>query len=179
MESQYRKSPRANWIDYERGIFFITICTKNKYHYFGEIVNGKMQLSEIGRIVDYHINNVDKFCEDIEIPLFVVMPNHIHLIIIVGTSLRDVSYSNPTEQRNPNPSLRGNYTCQRHVPTLSRYLRSFKASITTEARKINHQFAWQPRYHDHLIRGEKDGNKIAEYIENNVLNWESDCFYVK
>ena len=177
MASQYRKTPRANWIDYERGTFFITICTQNKIHYFGNIYNEEMHLSEIGKIVDYHINNVKKFCEDIEVPLFVIMPNHIHLIINVGTSLCDVSIKNPKEQRIPNPSLRGNATCQRHVPTLSRYIRSFKASVTKEARKINPHFAWQSRYHDHLIRGNKDGNKIAEYIENNVLNWEADCFY--
>ena len=136
-----------------------------------------MHLSEIGKIVDYHLKNVNKFRYDIEIPLFVIMPNHIHMIINVGTSFRDVSPNNPIEQRNPNPALRGNSECQRHVPSLSRYIQSFKTSVTNEARKINPFFAWQSRYHDHLIRGYRDGNKITEYIENNVLKWEEDCFY--
>ena len=174
---QYRKTPRASWIDYEAGCFFITICTKNRLHYFGKIVNGEMILSKIGEIVEYHLQNVTTFNPDIEIPLHVVMPNHVHLIVIVGTSLRDVDNDNPIDQRNPNPALRANPTCQRHVPTLSRYIRSFKASVTVEARKINQDFGWQSRYHDHLIRGHKDGNKIYEYIENNPINWNTDCFY--
>ena len=140
-------------------------------------MNGEMILSEVGKIVERHIQNASKFNSNIEIPIHVVMPNHIHMIVlIVGSSLCDVDNAIPITQRNPNPALRANPTCQRHVPTLSRYLRSFKASVTAEARKVNSGFVWQSRYHDHLIRGSKDGDKIFEYILNNPKNWNKDCF---
>ena len=115
---QYRKTPRASWIDYDAGCFFITICTKNRVHYFGEVINGEMKLTEIGEIVEFHLQNANKYNQNIEILLHVVMPNHVHLVVFVGTSLRDVEIDNPIDQRNPNPILRANPTCQRHVPTL-------------------------------------------------------------
>lgn len=190
MDNQFRKSPRAKFLDYDAGIFFITICTKNKIHYFGKIINEKMHLSPIGEIVDYQLANAEKLCNYVDVPLYVVMPNHIHAIVICrdialrcvnenSTCQRHVPTENyqPISQRNPNPSLRDNPTCQRHVPTLSRYISSLKGAVTKLARNINPEFGWQERYHDHLIRGNRDGNKIAEYIENNVAKWNSDCFY--
>lgn len=178
MKKQYRKSPRANWIDYDAGCFFVTVCTKNHIHYFGNIIDGKMNLSDIGKVAEYHLINASQFNKNIDIPFFVVMPNHIH--IIVGTSLCDVNYINnipPIEQRNPNPSLRANPTSPRHVPMLSRYISSLKGAVTKDARNFNPDFAWQDRYHDHLIRSHRDFTNIARYIEENPIRWKKDCFY--
>lgn len=178
---QYRKSPRANFLDYDEGTFFVTICTKNRSHFFGEIANGEMQLSEIGKYVDLQLQSASVYCEDIEVPLFVVMPNHIHAIIccrdmpsvcLVGNNMEA-----NIQQRNPNPSLRANPTCQRHVPTLSRYLSSLKGAVTKFAKLHNMNFGWQARYYDHYIRGNHDGNRVSEYIINNVANWQKDCFF--
>lgn len=178
MAEQFRKTPRANWIDYEGGSFFITICTKDKIHFFGEIINNKMCLSSIGTIVEYELKNPQLHHPSIEVPLFVVMPNHIHLIAHI--KCRDMAchvVQNPINQRTPNPALRVNPDMARHVPTLSQYVGAFKSAITREARKLNPDFAWQKRYHDHLIRNCSDGNRISEYIQNNVCRWDSDCFY--
>lgn len=174
MTQQYRKTPRANWINYENGIFFITICTKNRSHFFGPIADGVMNLSEIGEIVERHLHRTSKIVENIDIPLYVIMPNHIHIIICVKAPHSSVE--NPTIQRSPNPALRANPTCQRHVPTLSKYINSFKSAVTKEARQINREFAWQSRYHDHLLRNEREANKISDYIINNVARWDEDCF---
>lgn len=173
MNEQYRKSPRANWINYEGGDFFITICTKDKEHFFGHIADGIMNLSSIGEIVDFELRHPHIHHPHIEIPLYVIMPNHIHAIIVCRDIACDVC---PNEQRNPNPALRSNPNVARHVPSLSRYIGSFKAAVSREAHKINPNFSWQSRYHDHLIRGTREGNKIADYIENNVARWDSDCF---
>lgn len=178
---QYRKSPRANFLDYDEGIFFVTICTKNRSCFFGEIANGEMQLSEIGKYVDLQLRSASVYCEDIEVPLFVVMPNHIHAIICCRDMPSACFDGNIMEaniqQRNPNPSLRANPTCQRHVPTLSRYLSSLKGTVTKFAKLHNMNFGWQARYYDHYIRGNHDGNRISEYIINNVANWQRDCFF--
>lgn len=168
-----RKTPRAQWIDYDGGTFFITICTHNQAHFFGKIMNGEMILSQIGEIVEFELSNPGLHHPEIQIPLFVVMPNHLHAIIRVNV---DISHDIPINQRNPNPALRGNADMARHVPTLSKYIASFKSSVTKQARPINPDFGWQSRYHDHLIRGNKDGNRIADYIINNPQNWDKDCF---
>ena len=176
MKEQHRKSPRANWIDYEKGIFFITICTKDRIHFFGSITDGVMLLTDIGKIVENHLHHTSKNVENIDIPLYVIMPNHIHLIVCTDAKRVDYNDENPIAQRNPNPSLRANPTCQRHVPTLSKYINSFKGTVTKEARKICTDFAWQSRYHDHLIRNDREANKISDYIINNVSKWDEDCF---
>lgn len=169
-----RKSPRANWIDYDNGLFFITACTKDKKHYFGKIFDGEMILSEEGKILEYELSHPEIHHKKINIPLYVVMPNHFHAIVVCRDIACDVF---PNAQRNPNSSQRANPDMARHVPTLSRYISLLKSAVSKQIHLFNPDFAWQSRYHDHLIRGNKDGNKIAEYIENNPINWSKDCFY--
>lgn len=172
-----RKSPRAAWIDYNYGAFFVTICTQNKRHYFGEISNEKMHLSEIGKYIERELQNPKLHHPHIEIPLFVVMPNHIHAIIYCNNN-EDIDYNDiPKNLRNPNPSQRTFPNMSRHIPVLSKYIGSMKAAVSRFARTINPEFRWQTRYHDHAIRNTNEGNNIAEYIETNVTRWESDCFY--
>ncbi len=179
---QYRKTPRAPFLNYEEGSDFITICTKDKKHYFGHITYGTMQLSSIGEYCSEQLSNASALFPEIEIPLFVVMPNHIHAIVCVNKrrnvpSARMVENDDLRNLRSPNFCFRPDDTCQRHVPTLSRYINSFKGSVTKFARRHNVDFAWQNRYHDHLIHNTHDSNNIAEYIENNVARWGHDCFY--
>lgn len=171
-----RKTPRAWWIDYDAGMFFVTVCTKDMVHYFGKIEGGEMLLSEIGDILFNELKHPELHHPDIEIPLFVVMPNHFHAIVYCREIAGNIC-KNPLEQRNPNPALRPNQEIARHVPALSKYMSSMKSAVSRAAHKVNGSFAWQSRYHDHLIRNPKDGNNIAEYIINNPLNWHSDCFF--
>lgn len=174
---QYRKSPRACFLDYDQGDFFITICTTGRKHFFGEITDGEMHLNSLGKFVESQLSEANQFCPDLQIPLFVVMPNHIHAVIqIVGKELLNQSDSDLL-QRSPNPSERANPNLTRHIPTLSKYIASFKGAVTKHAKALGIDFGWQTRYHDHLIRGSFDGNRIAEYIQNNPARWEKDCFY--
>ena len=86
MENKFftRKNPRLTNYNYtDGGYYFITICTKDKIHYFGEILNEKMQFSEIGKIAQNSIKRIEEIYETIKIDKFVVMPNHIHIIIII------------------------------------------------------------------------------------------------
>ncbi len=169
---QYRKTPRARFLDYDSGDYFITICTKDRKHYFGEIKDSEMIRSAIGDYVNAQLENCSEFCRSISIPMFVVMPNHIHFIV----SLTGEVAANGYEQRSPNAALRANPRSQRHVPALSKYITSLKGAVTKYAKSLNLEFGWQSRYHDHLIRGSKDGNRISEYIINNVAKWHQDCF---
>ena len=82
-----RKSPRATWHDYNGANYFITICTKNHELYFGDVVDGRMELSEIG---EWTVKQIEQTAiirqNDVEIPLYVVMPNHIHLIVVYNNA---------------------------------------------------------------------------------------------
>ena len=78
-----RKSPRAKWIEYNEGMFFITICTHHKKHYFGEIIDEEMHFSKIGKTLNDELENTSLHHPHIEVPIFVVMPNHFHSIVII------------------------------------------------------------------------------------------------
>ncbi|MCH5226267.1 MAG: transposase [Muribaculaceae bacterium] len=161
----HRKSPRASFHDYSHGWFFITICTKAKAHYFGEIVNGNMVLSKIGEFTLQQLQNVSTHYPYAEIFEYVVMPNHIHFMIEIF----------------PEDSTQEPRTHEPYVPTertaLSVVIGGIKRAVTLFGRRNNIPFCWQPRYHDHIIRGINDFNKIGEYIRNNIGEWEQDCFY--
>lgn len=174
---QYRKTPRANFISYDYGDYFITICTKGKQHFFGKIVEGSMILSDVGNFLDTQLSQCNTYIKEIEIIQYVIMPNHLHAIVRVDAKIPDSEIDTELLQRNPNPALRANPTCQRHVPTLSKYINSLKGIVTKYAKTNNIEFGWQSRYHDYLIRGTKDGNNISEYISSNVAKWQYDCFY--
>ncbi|MBP3353612.1 MAG: transposase [Bacteroidales bacterium] len=167
-----RKTPRAKWIEYNEGIYFITICTHNWVHYFGEIKSGNIQYTEIGQYLDKVLKESKKHNRYIEILQYVVMPNHLHAIVEVKeTEVSDRACSVPTIEERCNK----NQTPV--VPLLSIFIRSLKSAVTKYANSKNIPFKWQSRYHDHLIRGVKDCNNISQYIDNNILNWEKDCFF--
>ena len=82
--NKYRiPSARAVWHDYNGGAYFVTICTKDMAHFFGEIVDGEMCLTEIGRFADEQFRNVSSHYPYAKIPLWVVMPNHVHAIVMI------------------------------------------------------------------------------------------------
>ena len=159
-----RKSPRAEFHDYSGGNYFITICTHSRVHYFGEIINNEMWYSPVGKYCMQQLEEITTHYPYAEIPLFVVMPNHLHAIVCIRESQTD-------ENRTHEPC----------VPTmrtaLSVVIGGIKRSVTLFARRNNIEFEWQGRYHDHIIRDTHDGNRIAEYIKSNIANWSKDCFY--
>ena len=164
-----RKSPRAQWIEYNEGVYFVTICTRHRIHYFGEISNEEMRLSQIGQYAHEQLARISELYEYISVPQYVVMPNHIHAIIVID---------NPNHNRQL-PAVEERLQCGVRSPLrplLSALIGSFKASVTRYARRTNTAFAWQSRYHDHVIRDSRDGNNISEYIDNNVMKWDMDCF---
>ena len=159
-----RKKNRLQNYDYsQNGAYFITICAKDHKKIFGEITpetttenvgaisnrpSYTHTLSEIGNAVETALSHLDK---RIIIDKYVIMPNHVHLIIIIDNSGR-------TE----------------FAPTISSIVRYIKSYVTKQA-----GFSpWQKSFHDHIIRNESNYLKIAEYIENNPITWNDDCFYV-
>ena len=151
-----RKSPRAEFHDYSGGDYFVTICTKEKLPYFGHINNGAMHLSRVGQCADKALADLERHYPYVKILLWVVMPNHVHAIVRI---------------------VNENGLLPAHRSVLGIVIGALKRAVTLFARRHEIEFAWQSRYHDHIIRDVTDGNRIAEYIENNVARWDEDCFY--
>ena len=82
-----RKSPRATWHDYNGGRYFVTFCTKNHDLYFGDVVDGRMELSEIGKYALQCIEKIPEINDNVAVPEFVVMPNHVHMIVIIDNPI--------------------------------------------------------------------------------------------
>lgn len=181
-KDKYRiPSSRAAWHDYDGGSYFITICTKYREHDFGEIEDGKMILSEIGAHTQECIEEISQHNPYAEIPSFVIMPNHLHLIVIIDydktphdkRTVDIVSTPVETFPEKKTPIERATEM----QSWLSVVIRQFKQSITRYAHENNIDFAWQTRFHDHIIRDNDEMNGIANYIKNNVANWRQDKFY--
>jgi len=188
--NKYRiESARATWHDYGYGIYFITVCTKNHEHFLGEIKNANepmMQLSKIGKFLTEKIQNITNHCPYAEIPLFVVMPNHWHAIVFIDG---DKTTYNRRDMAIWHVETR--YVETRHATSLqneqmqnianmqgwlSVSIGGIKSVVTKFANDNDIDFAWQTRFHDHIIRDQNEINRIADYIENNPANWDADCY---
>lgn len=176
--SQYksRKSPRLKGFDYaSNGGYFITINTKNRKHFFGEISKGIMGLSKIGCEAWKCWNEIPKHFPFVILDEFVAMPDHIHGILFIDKNLvRTQNLASP-----PSPPSHQNTYHNKFGPqskNLSSILRGFKIGVTKNARKNTPHFAWQSRFHDHIIRDQGELNRIRKYIKDNPKNWGKDKY---
>ena len=197
-QNRYRiSSARAIWHNYNGGLYFITICTQGREHYFGEIVrNGtdeqpQMILSNVGEFADQQIRNIGSHYPYAEIPLWVVMPNHLHAIAGINHGKihherRDVNTfygkgAHVETQCNADVETRCTTSLHREIANMQGWLSvvvgGLKRAVTYYAHKNHIPFAWQTRFYDHIIRNTYEMNSIANYIDNNVANWKEDCFY--
>ena len=144
-----------------------------------------MILSEIGEYTQQQISKFHEHNSYSEILSSVIMPNHIHMILdIDNTKLpckkRDISIIIPNQNDtfSINERFQGTEHATKTQSWLSIVIRLFKQSVTRFANQNKIVFAWQARFHDHIIRNQNEMDKIAEYIENNVKKWNDDCFYI-
>ncbi len=160
-----RNTIRAKWYNYKEGSYFVTICTDHhKNHYFGEIKNKRMILSQIGKIAHENWKNIPKYCKNVSIGAFVIMPNHIHGIINIKTT--NETQTSPPYKNSPNPRKFGPQS-----KTLGTIIRGFKSSVTKYAKINNIEFKWQGGYYDKIIQNSKAYNNYSRYIKNNIKNW--------
>lgn len=181
-QNKYRiPSARLQTWDYaNNGAYFITICTQNREHFFGNIKNGIMQLSEIGKLAAQFWYEIPNHFSMVELGNFVVMPNHVHGILII-----DKTNDEPfVETRQclvsiiETNSIIGSSRFQNQGKnTISSIIGSYKSIVTKMSRQINPNFGWQSRFHDHIIRNSESFEKIQHYIEQNPSKWKEDTFY--
>ncbi|MCK4635541.1 MAG: transposase [Candidatus Moranbacteria bacterium] len=173
----HRKSIRLQNYDYsQNGYYFITICTKNKENYFGKIKNQKMFLNKFGKIIKEYWLKIEEVHNFVKLDKFVIMPNHIHGIIIIDKNdyynVGICQWQTPTEQQN----IKNINLPKKSIPSL---INHFKGAVKKLANKNNYEnFTWQRNYYEHIIRNEKSLVKIQEYIICNPATWEDDDLFI-
>ncbi|WP_291726539.1 transposase [Bernardetia sp.] len=171
---KYRKSIRAKWWDYGwNGAYFITICTKEMQHFFGDIKDGKMILSNVGVIVDVLWHQIPLYHAFVELGEFVVMPNHIHGILILDKP-KEIIEELEKDARMP---VEKRLKEGQGKNTVSSIIGNYKSAVTKNVNRLGLASKWQFRFHDHIIRNEKSYQRISNYILTNVENWEDDKFF--
>jgi len=185
-QNKYRiSSSRLKSWDYgKNGAYFITICTGNREHFFGEIASendeNEMQFNEIGKLAHEFWAEIPKHFPFVELGNYQIMPNHIHGILIIDKNnvVEDVveaSQCNVSTENGIKKEQMAKISPKRG--TISVIIRSYKSVVTKNAHYIHADFEWQERFHDHIIRDSESFEKIQNYIENNVANWKDDNFY--
>ncbi len=205
-KNKYRieSTRRPKWDYGWNGVYFITICTKNREMHFGDIENGEMNLSEIGKITHQYFLEIPDHFPFVKLGEFAIMPNHVHGIIIIDKKnnksvnntndgcinvetqnfaslpIQPVQPNQPVQPSSPHAINHSKKTKNQFGPqsqNLGSIVRGFKTGVKKFATMNNIDFTWQPRFHDHIIRNKSEYNRIEKYIRDNPANWGNDKFH--
>ena len=165
-----RRSIRLKEYDYtQSGAYFVTVCTSQRECFFGEIVGGEIHLNRRGEIVTECWHAISDHFPQVELDAFVVMPNHVHGIILINAGVGagvGAQHAAPLRKKFYVPS-----------GSLGAIVRSFKSAVTKRINKMHGSPGmpiWQRNYYEHVIRNDKGWDTIRRYIESNPQNWADD-----
>lgn len=169
----HRRSIRLKGYDYtQAGAYFVTIVTRERELLFGEVINGEMRLNAHGRVVESEWLRTAEVRPNVELDAFVVMPNHLHGILII----RNDAQSRVGASRHVGAS-------QRLAPTgpvagsLGAIMAQFKSICTKRINRTRHTPGapvWQRNYYERIVRNERELNAIRQYIRHNPARWADD-----
>lgn len=165
MNPHYRRSSiRLPWWDYSQaGWHFVTVCTKDRRCVLGEIVEGKVVLSPAGLVVEEEWQRTATIREHVSLDEFVIMPNHLHGILVFTGGAEKTSHRDVSTKANLKPHSLGSIIGQ------------FKSVCTKRIRGTGFgPFGWQPRLYEHIIRDESSLETIRQYIVEDPVKWELD-----
>jgi len=188
--NKYRiPSARLQTWDYaNEGAYFITICTENRRHFFGDVTDGKMILTNAGVIADILWHEIKHHNKNALLGEFIVMPNHIHGILILdvenaartGDGIQTRHALSLVAAHEPNadsPKSPGQLRFQHQGKnTVSSIIGAYKSAVTKHCNRLGIEFGWQTRFYDHIIRDDQAFENISYYILNNATKWEMDKF---
>ena len=165
----HRRSIRLKDYDYSQpGAYFVTIATYRRVFLFGEIKEQTLFLNLFGKAVQLYWEHIPSHYANVLLDSFIIMPNHVHGIIIISDSI-------PNAGAGLKPALTKPASTKRYA--LSEIVRAFKTFSAKQINKIQGTPgipAWQRNYYEHIVRNEEELHSIREYIENNVIAWKSD-----
>lgn len=199
-----RRAMRLRGYDYSQpGAYFVTICAQHRKCLFGTIIDGKMQLNEIGKIVVECWNRISQHFPSVELGEYVIMPNHTHGIIRWGIpemkspyvpehiatrrgdrqTTAKPQFATPPEHiatrrgEVSSPALNNSRKDEAPSPTLGKIVAYFKYQSTkriNQHRDRQGTRIWQRDYYDHVVRDAPDLQRLCQYIQNNPMKWELD-----
>ncbi|MGB3850777.1 MAG: transposase [Tunicatimonas sp.] len=190
MAYQKRRQHRLPGYDYTQpGSYFITICTHEREHFFDEVTEGQVSLTTIGRMAEAFLQEIPHTFRNSTLDTWVVMPNHVHLILVLWADDETSRYSGYAPRRVSTISTVPTGLSNVYLPDLPTGLRPltkgsvssiinhFKGNVKRWCNKNRFEhFRWQSRFHDHIIRNEAALETIRHYIQNNPANWKEDRF---
>ncbi len=161
------------------GWYFVTICTRNREYFFGEVEGKDVRLSAAGDMAAQCWREIPIHFPHAAIDEFIVMPNHVHGIVVIE---RTVDVSNvETRHTCPDPQVLGVASLQKNKfgplkrGSVSKIIQAYKAVVTKWCHANQYPyFDWQPRFYDHIVRDDKGLAEIREYIVNNPAQWDLD-----
>lgn len=169
-----------NWDYAAAGYYFVTICTRHRQPFFGRVQGGVMRLSPVGEIARRCWVEIPHHFDHAAIDEFVVMPNHVHGLVVLYDNTVETrpAETRPAETRHvaslPEPREFGPLK----PGSLSKIVQAYKAAVTRLARMEGFRdFAWQPRFYDHIVRDRRALQNIRRYIRENPQKWELDRYY--
>jgi putative transposase len=169
-KGKYRipSSRLVGWDYGSPGYYFITLCTKNHDQWFGEVRGERVILSNPGKIAMECLEKIPIIHPAINLDTWVVMPNHVHAIIIREETVETPHWGVSTTGRNWRSGV------------LGAIINQYKSVCTKRIHTLGcEDFTWQARFYDHIIRDEREWNNIRMYILENPINWTKDEYYSK
>ncbi len=159
----YRKRVRAEGYDYTQpGWYFVTVCTQGRRCLFGSIDSGTLSFSPAGEMVEQHLQYLPRQFRNVDIDGYVVMPNHIHVVIILY----------PVDDASEAASLSDVVAAFKRMTTNAYIKRVREAGWTPFPGRL-----WQRSFHDKIIRSDRHLDQLRTYIESNPFLWPKDTYY--
>jgi len=162
----HRQSIRLQGYDYSQaGVYYVTLCTTAKQCLFGDVVVDKVALNVYGNIAEACWMGISTHFSDVQLDEFVVMPNHLHGIIVITSTAR-ATHASPLQQR-PGPARR----------SLGAIMGSFKSAATKQINLVRNspgEPIWQRNFYEHIVRSDANLNAIRQYIQANPARWAED-----
>lgn len=173
MQYLRRKQIRTPDFDYSQpGVYFITICTYQRQLLFGKVESEQMWLSPIGIIAEEEWKRTSIVRPNIELGAFVVMPNHLHGLIVI------TSFASVGATRRVAPTL---HSSGPKPGSIGAIIGQFKSIVTKRVKRelTSYGDVWQRNYYEHVVRSENEHDHFHKYIESNLINWQSDDLFQK
>ena len=169
LNRHHRRSIRLPGYDYSQpGVYFLTLCTHERETLLGDVVDNVVRLNDYGQIVAKAWDDLPGHYSHVELDAFVIMPNHVHGIIVLNDDVVRAGLRPAPTRPAPTPT-------KRHaLPEIVRTLKSFSARRINESHATPGVPVWQRNYYEHVVRSEHELNAIRAYIQNNPLRWALD-----
>ena len=177
-KNKYRiESTRLSGWDYSQaGYYYVTICTRNRALFFGEIIEDDIKLFPLGEIIAEEWLQTETIRPNVKLDEWIIMPNHMHMILIILYKIISTSVETPRRGVSTQPHKQTQNASEKWAAnTLGSIIGQFKGKCTKRIwDKGRTDFAWQPRFFDRIIRSEEALQKAQIYIASNPSNWDHD-----